>query len=775
MTSINDEVSRIFPDKKLLIITNFGYPCYGGGEEFMMDIGVLCSTKLQIKTQWIFFQQFLDNKISNISKNFQLKINDNFELCGFDGGWSLPIIEKHIKGMNPNWIIHQGDKRLPVISLSHKLKIPCLSGICFWNGVIESPNSSNKFPFNYQILKNIPIYKTHPTYRSFTQNIFSVSPFITLAVNRITKKTPPLSIYSLSLSQKLKPLHISTDKTKYITIINLNQWKGAKVALQYLIESTPDSPPLLCIDSERTNIKDKLNQNIYSIIELKNKEREIPHIIYGRQENLSHIYGRTRILLIPSLVDETFCRVAYEGLYYEIPMISSKNGNIPYLLGQASIYCDDEPNKWVYEINQLYKDEEKITELKKECQRRKLWINDNLLQEQLVEALLYYNPIYQHVKIGIYCPWADQGLGVQARNYAYFFKRNGFQVFILGFKSYFDSSPSNGRVVSGEWGGFQVFEYPRNRDQVTIQDVNDFINKTNITHFIIPETCWSNVFKIAKHTRSLNIKTIAIPNMEIVRSNELISHQYFHEIWNNYDSGEKLWQQFIDEGRVGENPPILRNFGYYHENPSMYYIRKSWQKDMWKPINFFCIGGLNSITRKSIQQITKDFIEFQNKYKISSQLYIYIQGKQIPNLPKHPSITLTVKSMPYFEILQLYHRHDIHIHMGTHEGLGLGFYEAIQQGCPVLTMDCNPNNEIIRNNKNGWTIPCTPHKMTDNSDGVVMEHHYNSEDFIDKLNELVNLSGKEWNIWMNQMELYMYHWMKHKKQDWVDKIKSYFL
>jgi glycosyltransferase involved in cell wall biosynthesis len=53
--------------------------------------------------------------------------------------------------------------------------------------------------------------------------------------------------------------------------------------------------------------------------------------------------------------------------------------------------------------------------------------------------------------------------------------------------------------------------------------------------------------------------------------------------------------------------------------------------------------------------------------------------------------------------------------MGTHEGLGLGFYESIYCGTPVLTLNWTPNNEIIANNVNGWLIDCDYGIIYDNN------------------------------------------------------------
>src|SRR5207302_9422714 len=73
------------------------------------------------------------------------------------------------------------------------------------------------------------------------------------------------------------------------------------------------------------------------------------------------------------------------------------------------------------------------------------------------------------------------------------------------------------------------------------------------------------------------------------------------------------------------------------------------------------------------------------------------------------------------------------IHLGDHEGLGLGFYEAIAAGTPVLTIDTPPNNEIIREGINGWLIQCDYAQLTDNDEGLVKKAVISVKDLKSKL------------------------------------------
>ena len=67
------------------------------------------------------------------------------------------------------------------------------------------------------------------------------------------------------------------------------------------------------------------------------------------------IYEKTRILLIPSLCEETFCRVGYEAMVNKIPILSSRNGNLKYLLKNYATFIDDHNIRdWKVKIEELY-------------------------------------------------------------------------------------------------------------------------------------------------------------------------------------------------------------------------------------------------------------------------------------------------------------------------------------------------------------------------------------------------------------------------------------
>ena len=71
------------------------------------------------------------------------------------------------------------------------------------------------------------------------------------------------------------------------------------------------------------------------------------------------------------------------------------------------------------------------------------------------------------------------------------------------------------------------------------------------------------------------------------------------------------------------------------------------------------------------------------------------------------------------EIADLYLDHDVSIQIPSHEGIGIGFYESISLGTPVVTIDSSPHNEVVVPNRSGWLLPATSIVLPDNPYGVV--------------------------------------------------------
>ena len=139
------------------------------------------------------------------------------------------------------------------------------------------------------------------------------------------------------------------------------------------------------------------------------------------------------------------------------------------------------------------------------------------------------------------------------------------------------------------------------------------------------------------------------------------------------------------------------------------------------------------------------------------ELNVYIQGIEIPQIidnykKLNSNINIIVKQFSYKNILKNISENDIFIHLGGQEGLGLGFYEALYMGLPILTLDWTPNNELVKNNINGWLIKCDIDNIYENQEALVYRGILIEEYFINKLNEIINNKENTINIINNTIK-----------------------
>lgn len=116
---------------------------------------------------------------------------------------------------------------------------------------------------------------------------------------------------------------------RYVTFINPQAAKGAAVFARIATELARRRPeiPLLVVEGRRPAAG--LAEVRLDLSELRNLNR-LPN-----QPDPRSIYRLTRILLAPSLVRETFGRVASEAMANGIPVLASDRGALPETLGDA--------------------------------------------------------------------------------------------------------------------------------------------------------------------------------------------------------------------------------------------------------------------------------------------------------------------------------------------------------------------------------------------------------------------------------------------------------
>ncbi|MFH0832256.1 MAG: glycosyltransferase [Candidatus Aenigmatarchaeota archaeon] len=137
-------------------------------------------------------------------------------------------------------------------------------------------------------------------------------------------------------------LNIDMFKTKsgsYTTFINPTTIKGASIALD-IVDSLPDKRFLVVGGNKKWAAKFKKHQNV-------------DYISYV--SDMRDVYGKTKMLLVPSIWPEPFGRVALEAGVSGIPCVGSNRGGIPEAIGNGGLVVRDifDIEEWIKNILKL--------------------------------------------------------------------------------------------------------------------------------------------------------------------------------------------------------------------------------------------------------------------------------------------------------------------------------------------------------------------------------------------------------------------------------------
>lgn len=134
-----------------------------------------------------------------------------------------------------------------------------------------------------------------------------------------------------------------TVKRKYITIINPLQIKGGGIFLT--IAQRLKSEQFLAVSGWNTISPGSFKTHPVAFYDMLDFSHASNVEFTDSTLNMREIYDRTRILLLPSLFPETFSRVAYEALAYNVPtIIANRIGALPEVLGDYGRYIENPDN-----------------------------------------------------------------------------------------------------------------------------------------------------------------------------------------------------------------------------------------------------------------------------------------------------------------------------------------------------------------------------------------------------------------------------------------------
>jgi glycosyltransferase involved in cell wall biosynthesis len=736
----------------LLTIADSIIPPNGGGEEWLLSINKFFSKEVSCVA--ICFKDILNNVQFN---DFDYKIIFNIHVIKMP--FSLKNIAETINFIKPYSIIHQGFNRLTYMKLANVNNINFVTGFCFWNDFIKNKKSNIKGKQTYvkkrntlEDIMNINMenkkYDIHENFDIIKENsnYYFASNFMNkISLNNHNELHPVIDTINTSIDLK----KINSHDRKYVSLLNVNPLKGGYVLL-YLLEHLPHNIPLLGIITEKTD--NNFEEELKAAFDKRNKIRNINILYTEKQSDVSSIINKTNVMIIPSLVDETFCRVAYESKIYGLNIVSYCNGNLKYMLGnyEKNIFIDnplikskyaslneipdDHYEEWLDKVVLLYNNKNCIND-SKETLIKKYNIDLYNTKNKLLE-LIHSKKKYEKETIGIYGPFCDQGLGIQMREYYCMLDKMGYSCAVFSHKPYIAI-----QQTKKEWDFENIYLSKNLREDTTQSELLEFVWKYKIKYMIIPEIVCKHIFDTIYFLKLLDVKIITPINIEIMRYIDISMYHLIDVIVANNISSYKILKNIFPYKSI-----------HLLEFNNIYMPRKLIQPNdiiTNKKIVFSTYGGLNSIHRKNIINTFKVFNFFaENVYNnnfLDFKLNIHIQGniefgniKLCDEIYNTENINIIVENKPYFEIIKSIQKSDIIIHLGDHEGLGLGFFEALNNNKPVITLDTYPNNEIIKNNVNGFLINCSFTDLTDNNYGVIRKAVVNNNNYAKLLVFILN-------------------------------------
>lgn len=306
---------KLDPNKKnVLTVANSIFPPAGGGENWLLDT---CNFLDNYNHICLCFEDVANEKKFNHTNiveynKFQI-IQTSFDLCKI---FYLQNI------FNFDFVLHQGSFRYDIAKICSILKLKMISCFCFWNGLIEQTDDGDLININMENRK----YNPHHLFLEKWDFVkfYCPSEFVSqISEYNCNKKIPIIENISIINCKKIIP-----NQGKYVTLFNTHPLKGG-MELLFLLKNLDIKIPIMAVITEKWfNFEEKIKKEF----ELRNKKNNINVLFFEKQLNIEDLYNKSKVILIPSLVDETFCRVCYESVILNKKIVSYDSGNIKNIL-----------------------------------------------------------------------------------------------------------------------------------------------------------------------------------------------------------------------------------------------------------------------------------------------------------------------------------------------------------------------------------------------------------------------------------------------------------
>jgi glycosyltransferase involved in cell wall biosynthesis len=714
LQQVLNDLSKIIP--VYLVCTNQGYPL-GGAESFMQQTCRIMH-EFGFSCVWV---SFINSQLENYRESSVAHTPYYIDVREA-GGITQKRVDAAVQRWAPDVIHSQADANNFVAEAASRFRIPALVGYHFWNGLINLGPLQNQ-----KIVQNAARHSLAAPTDAMADNSvtrYIASEFMADVYQKLGG-TSPLAIFHPIPD----PAHYQTNQTHlgdFVLQVNIASGKGGPTLLE-CIKRLGSRIPFFAVRTEP--LSEGLDRKIKEALE------KAPRSVYAEFGSMKDYYAQARLVLIPTLVDETFCRVAFEAAMNGVPVLCTRNGFLPYMFGDTGVYLSEDWTDWSRAIESLYWDFDRLRRIgaAQKAYVQKRYGNS---PEKFMAAALSAIAASPKRNVGFFTAWAEQGLGHQTRHYAKLLRRAGYRTHVFSFQPY---SASGKSLVTQhdpqEWSApahADSVHYSFNgREHVTVNELDQFIRANRVGTLLCPEICWETNWKRLKSLSVANLAICAVPNIEIVRGEEADRHDALDRTWYNTRIAEKI----LRNAGVRNGVYIGHGFG---EALSSAFVREKIKRSHARDhIALLHVGGHNPIGRKQTHLVIKAFAKAA-RHRKDIHLTVTVMGApvELQRAGDTANITFIDQPLNHAQILDLYEQCDASIQVSSHEGLGLGFYESISRGTPVISLDVPPHNEVILDGETGWLLSARSKPVPDNDDALVSAASFDVEELACLLTEL---------------------------------------
>ena len=610
------------------------------------------------------------------------------------------ILTQIVKAQAPQILFSHGPMNNFLAAISEELEVIFIEGFHFWTGLVTLNNSSNM-----EILKNIRMHTLSNRVKSIREqgsrrylvSEFMEEVYLALGGDEEFEVIQPLT--GITFSERCK-----SKSRGFVSQLDVSVGKGGLIFCD-LVEKLGDRIPFLAVvrDTTESEVKERLNS-----LSLKFDKLLLVHY-----SELSSILEKTTLVIVPSLVDETYSRITFEAVAFGIPVFTSAHGNLERILDGIGAIPVMESIEWARSISLIYGDSSAAQSLWK----RQLEIISAKSERNILRLILDAIDRFKIERVGVFSVNAPQGLGTLAKVLSNELQSSFFNTYIFAFCPY-----NKNLIMSDYWSDLkfyasdQIYISSFTREKVPISEILEFVDKNCLDVLIFPEVCWienwTRLFEL-NHLRP-NLRIVTIPMLETVISNEVQYMNHFDlTLFPTKQSQYVLEKLKVTNGYfVGFTSPLEEIF-----DPNYSKIELSFSDEKMR---FLHIAGHSPNVRKNTLTIIREFSRALEKRKdIALTVSLQEIPQEIAALTLPTEVQIIKSALSDLDIAELYKSHDVSIQIPTHEGIGIGFYESTSLGVPVITLNREPHNEIITSDFTGWLLPATPFELPDNSQGVV--------------------------------------------------------